>query len=314
MRVWPGRPAPLGATCQHDAVNVAVFAGDAVDRVEACFFDDDGAEVRVALPELSGGVWHGAFPDVRPGARYGFRVQGRRRHAGDVWNPAKLLLDPYARAIDGDVVVGEALLDNDLDSASSMPRSVVHDDGFDWAGDAPPDTPWHETVLYEAHVRGLTLRHPGVPEAWRGTYLGVSADPVVEHLSDLGVTAVELLPVHQFVSEPHLVAAGLTNYWGYNSIGYFAPHNAYVTVPATVGGPWPTSRRWCVACTPRASRSSSTSSTTTPPRPGSTGRSCRSAASTTWRTTGSTRPIRRRTSTTRAAATASTCATPTSSS
>jgi glycogen operon protein len=231
MRVWPGRPAPLGATCQHDAVNVAVFAGDAVDRVEACFFDDDGAEVRVALPELSGGVWHGAFPDVRPGARYGFRVQGRRRHAGDVWNPAKLLLDPYARAIDGDVVVGEALLDNDLDSASSMPRSVVHDDGFDWAGDAPPDTPWHETVLYEAHVRGLTLRHPGVPEAWRGTYLGVSADPVVEHLSDLGVTAVELLPVHQFVSEPHLVAAGLTNYWGYNSIGYFAPHNAYATVP-----------------------------------------------------------------------------------
>ncbi len=229
-RIWPGSPAPLGATWDGRCTNFAVFVGDA-SRVELCVFDADGKEHRVELPEHSGGVRHGAFPDIGPGTAYGYRVDGRRRHAGDVWNPAKLLIDPYARAIVGDVRSdSEALLDNDLDSAEVTARSVVVDlDRFDWEGDRPPKVPWHETVVYEAHVKGLTQRHPGVPDEHRGTYLGVASPPVVDHLVSLGVTAIELLPVHRHVSEPHLVAAGLTNYWGYNSIGYFAPHHTYAT-------------------------------------------------------------------------------------
>ena len=230
MTAWPGRPSPLGATFDGVATNVAVFAG-AASGVEVCFFDDDGHETRVQLTERSGEVWHGAFPDVAPGTRYGFRVAGERRDEGDVWNPAKLLLDPYARAIDGIVAHGPALLDNDEDSAPSMPRSVVVSDEFDWEDDRAPEVPWNETFVYEAHVKGLTTMHPGVPEEHRGTYLGVAAPAVVDHLRSLGVTAVELLPIHTFAPESRLVEMGLSNYWGYNSLGYFAPHNAYSTEP-----------------------------------------------------------------------------------
>ena len=229
-RVWPGRPAPLGATHDGTATNVAVFAGDA-DRVELCVFDDDGGEHRVTLPEHSGGIRHGAFPDLAPGTRYGFRVHGHRRDRGDVWNPAKLLLDPYARAIVGDVrSEHRSLLDNHEDSAAATARSVVVDLGdFDWEDDRPPRVHWHETMVYEAHVKSLTYLHPGVPPEHRGTYLGVGSPTIVDHLRSLGVTAIELLPVHRHVTEPRLAEHGLQNYWGYNSIGYFAPHHAYAT-------------------------------------------------------------------------------------
>jgi glycogen operon protein len=226
VRIWPGSPAPLGANWDGAGTNVAVFAY-AADRVELCVFDDAGAETRVDLPEAHGGVWHGYVPEMGPGDRYGFRVHGERRDGGDVFNPAKLLVDPYAKAIDGDVTLGDSLLDNDLDSAAATCRSVVIDPAFDWEDDRSPAVPWHDTVVYEAHVRGLTLQHPGVPDEWRGSYLGVGSPAIVEHLRSLGVTAVELLPVHHFVPEGRLVEMGLTNYWGYNSISYLAPHPAY---------------------------------------------------------------------------------------
>jgi len=227
MIVWPGRPTPLGASWDGRATNVAVFAGDA-STVELCLFDTAGNEQRVELPDRSGQVWHGEFPELLPGAHYGFRVDGHRRDGGDRWNPTKLLIDPAARAIVGEVSHGEWLSDESTDSAPYMPRSVVVDLGeFDWEDDRRPDVPWHETVIYEAHVKGLTMMHPGVPHEHRGTYLGVSSPAVIDHLRSLGVTAIELLPVHRFVSEPRLDELGLTNYWGYNSIGYFAPHHAY---------------------------------------------------------------------------------------
>ena len=228
MIVWPGRPAPLGATWNGRATNVAVFAGDA-SGVELCMFDEAGVERRVQLPERSGGVWHGEFPDLTPGSHYGFRVSGDRRDARDVWNPSKLLLDPYARAIVGEISHGSWLSDNGEDSAPNVARSVVTSADFDWDGDRRPNIPWHETLVYEAHVKGLTMAHPGVPRELRGTYLGVSSPAIVEHLQSLGVTAIELLPVHRSVSEGRLIEMGLTNYWGYNSIGFFAPHHLYAT-------------------------------------------------------------------------------------
>ena len=225
MRVWPGQPAPLGATYDRSGTNVAVFAGDA-ERVELCLFDPGGAEHRVGLPEHAGGVFHGYFPEVGPGDRYGFRVRGPRGPGGRA-NPAKLLLDPYARRIDGTMRWDEAVFDNDLESAPFVPRSVVVDPSFDWQGDAPPQVPWHDTVLYETHVRGLTMTHPEVDPALRGTYLGAASPVVIDHLRSLGVTAVEFMPIHASVSERHLVESGLVNYWGYNSIGFFAPQSAY---------------------------------------------------------------------------------------
>ena len=221
MRVWPGQPAPLGAVYDGEGTNVAVFAG-AADRVELCWFDEVGAEHRTALPETAGGVWHGYFPELSPGDRYGFRVSGPRGPGGRI-RPANLLLDPYARRLDGEVVWHEALFDNDLDSAPFVPRSIVVDPRFDWQGDEAPMVPWHHTIVYETHVRGLTMRHLEVEPELRGTYLGAAAPAVIEHLHSIGVTAVELMPVHAAVSEQHLAEAGLVNYWGYNSIGFFAP-------------------------------------------------------------------------------------------
>jgi glycogen operon protein len=217
----------LGITFDGAAANVAVYAGRAT-RVELCVFDDHGVEHRMDLPEQSGGVWHGAFPDLAPGIHYGFRVHGERRDGRDMWNPAKLLLDPYARAITGELSYHDALYDNDLDSADSVPRSVFCGGlPFDWEDDRPPATPLHETVIYEAHVDALTRLHPGVVEEQRGTYLGIASPAVIDHLRSLGVTALELLPVHRFVTEPDVARRGLENYWGYNSIGFFAPHHAY---------------------------------------------------------------------------------------
>ena len=243
MRVWPGTAYPLGATWDGSGTNFALFS-EVATAVELCLFGAaDGqagnaaAETRVALTEVDGFVWHCYLPEVGPGQRYGYRVQGPYRpERGQRCNPAKLLLDPYGKAVDGDVRWHESLFSyrmrdhsalNTADSAAYMPRNVVIDPDFDWGGDRAPRTPYHETLIYEAHVRGLTLRHPRVPPGLRGTYAGLAHPAVIEHLTRLGVTAVELMPVHQFVSERALADRGLTNYWGYNTIAFLAPHNRY---------------------------------------------------------------------------------------
>lgn len=246
-RVWPGSPEPLG-TRHHTGpggvagTNFALWAGGA-EAVEVCLFDDEGTETRCALAELTHGIWHGFLPGIGPGQRYGYRVHGRwDPWTGARWNPAKLLLDPYARAVDGEFAlpaevyghvrdwpqrhVADTVRD-ERDSAPFVPKGVVVEDQDDWADDRRPKTPWPDSVIYELHVRGFTMRHPGVPERLRGTYAGLAHPAAIEHLTRLGVTAVELLPVHQFAHEDHLLRRGLRDYWGYNSIGYFAPHAAY---------------------------------------------------------------------------------------
>ena len=238
-RPWPGHWHPLGASHDGQGVNFALWASGA-EGVEVCLFDDSGNESRVALAESTFHVWHGYLPGVRPGQRYGFRVHGPWDPArGRRWNPDKLLLDPYARALEGDYVLNDAIYAHvkqgttadlsardDRDNAPFVPHGVVIGHvGVDTG--SRPHTPWAETVIYELHVRGYTMRHPGVPEELRGTYAGLAHPAVVDHLINLGVTAVELLPIHHFASEPHLLERGLGNYWGYNSIGYFAPHAPY---------------------------------------------------------------------------------------
>jgi isoamylase len=241
--LWPGRPHPLGAAWDGNGTNFALFSENAT-AVDLCLFDEQGQETRVALKEVSNYVWHGYLPGIGPGQRYGFRVHGPYNpEQGQRFNAHKLLIDPYARAIAGDVQHGEAIFgyplgegqgeDRDLDVSPSddvaaIPKCVVIDPSFDWQGDVYPDTPWHQTVIYEAHVRGLTQQHPDVPEQLRGTYAGVAHPAVIEHLKSLGVTALELLPVHHFNAFPgHLVSAGLRNYWGYDSLNYFAPYSGY---------------------------------------------------------------------------------------
>ena len=239
---WPGHWSPLGATVDDEGTNVALWAPEA-QRVDVCLVDERGHEERLPLRDRTFDVWHGRLPGVGAGQRYGFRVHGPWDPAtGRRFNAAKLLLDPYARAVTGDLRYDPAVFGHvrpslahpgddterdGHDSAPYVPLSVVVADEFDWLGDRPPRVPWTDTVVYEAHVRGLTMRHPEVPEHQRGTYAGLAHPAVVGHLVDLGVTTVELLPVHHFVSEPHLVAGGLTNYWGYNSLGFFAPHAGY---------------------------------------------------------------------------------------
>ena len=235
MRVWPGDPSPLGAIYDGIGTNFCVYS-EVADAVELCLSDGED-EVRVELPERTGGNWHGYLPDVEPGQRYGYRVHGPWDPArGMRCNPAKLLLDPYAKAVEGEVSWDEAVFGyrfgapderSDLDSAPFVPRSVVVNPFFDWEGDRALRTPWSETVIYETHVKGVTFRHPDVDPDVRGTYAGLADPAIVSHLVELGVTAVELLPVHQFVHDEHLVRQGLRNYWGYSSIGFLAPHNEY---------------------------------------------------------------------------------------
>ncbi|MEZ5116157.1 MAG: glycogen debranching protein GlgX [Candidatus Nanopelagicales bacterium] len=234
--VWPGDGEPLGVTVDDDGANVAVWA-EGADAVTLCVFDDDGTEHRLPLEERTFHVFHGYVPGMSAGTRYGFRVDGPwEPERGARWNPNKLLIDPYARAVEGRMSLDPAILGhqlgddlarNDTDSAAFVPRSVAVRDDFDWGDDSPRRVPWGDTVIYEAHVRGFTRLHPGIPEELRGTYAGLAHPAALEHLTSLGVTAVELLPVHQFVDEVHLLQNGLTNYWGYNSIAFFAPHNAY---------------------------------------------------------------------------------------
>ncbi|MER7843933.1 glycogen debranching protein GlgX [Kitasatospora sp. NPDC096077] len=256
---WPGSRHPLGAHFRPDrtsgtdrtggpdrprgpGTNFALWAAGA-EAVDLCLFDDADQETRHRLTEQDCQIWHGFLPGVRPGTRYGFRVHGRwDPWTGARWNPAKLLLDPYARAVDGSYTshdaacsavrnwpeadVADTVRDN-RDSAPYVPRSVVVHDDDDWSDDHRPRTPWAETVLYELHVRGFTMRHPEIPPPLRGTYAGLAHPAAIAHLTRLGITAVELLPVHQYASEDHLQARGLVNYWGYNTIGYFAPHAGY---------------------------------------------------------------------------------------
>ena len=243
MQPWPGQPYPLGATYDGVGTNFALFS-EVAEQVELCLFPDGGAgrgrgiETRVTLTDVDGFVWHGYLPDVGPGQRYGYRVHGTWDPIeGHRCNPAKLLLDPYGKAIEGQIQWDEAVFGEDrrfsryrrsgLDSAPFMPVNVVINPYFDWASDRPPRVPYHETLIYEAHVRGLTLRHPGIPPNLRGTYAGLAHPAVIDHLLGLGVTAIELMPVHQFVSEGGLEERGLSNYWGYHTIGFFAPHHAY---------------------------------------------------------------------------------------
>ena len=235
--ILPGAPYPLGASYDGMGTNFSVFS-EVAERVELCLFDADGTETRVDLPEVDAFCWHGYLPNMGPSQRYGYRVHGPYEPArGLRCNPSKLLLDPYAKAVEGGVRWNEALFDyrfgapdrsvNDDDSGPFMPKAVVTSPYFDWDSDRHPRTPWHQSVVYEVHVKGFTQCHPGIPEELRGTYAGLAHPAVVEYLRSLGVTAVELLPVHQFVHDSHLVERGLRNYWGYNSIAFLAPQNEY---------------------------------------------------------------------------------------
>ncbi|MGO1562119.1 Glycogen debranching enzyme [Actinomycetales bacterium JB111] len=236
MQPWPGRPYPLGATFDGVGTNFALFSS-AAEQVELCLIDDDGTEERIRLTEVDAFVWHGYVRGVRPGQRYGFRVHGPYDPArGQRCDPSKLLLDPYARAIDGQIDGDPSLFSYEFgspdtyapaDSLGHTMTSVVVNPFFDWGNDRPPGHDYSDLVIYETHVAGMTRTHPEVPEELRGTYAGLAHPAVIEHLTSLGVTAVELMPVHQFVQDPHLVEKGLSNYWGYNTIGFFAPHNAY---------------------------------------------------------------------------------------
>jgi len=239
VKTWPGQPLPLGATFDGLGTCFSV-ASDVAEGVELCLFEPDGGERRVQLVERSGPYWHGYLPGIEPGQRYGYRVHGAWDPARGVrCNPAKLLIDPYARALDGGFRWGQALFPytlgdpdgppNSEDSATAQPKSVVVSSLFDWGDDRPPRIPLHETVLYELHVRGFTRQHPDVPPELRGTYAGLAHPAAIAHLESLGVTAVELMPIHTFVDDAHLLERGLRNYWGYNTIGFFAPHAQYAS-------------------------------------------------------------------------------------
>ncbi|MGH7535704.1 MAG: glycogen debranching protein GlgX, partial [Gemmatimonadales bacterium] len=245
IRVWPGTPDSLGATWDGEGTGFALFSEHAT-AVELCLFDRPDAAVesaRVSLRERTGSIWHAYLPDVRPGQLYGYRVEGPwapdRRHR---FNPAKLLLDPYARAVSGPLRWSGALTSvgggagtaaaaapDRRDSAGTLPKCLVVESAFSWGEDQHPGTPWNRTVIYECHVKGMTMLHPDVPEPLRGTYLGLASDPIIDHLRSLGVTAVELLPVHHSFTERRQVELGRTNYWGYSPIAYFAPDVRYAT-------------------------------------------------------------------------------------
>ena len=234
FRVHPGEPYPLGATWDGEGVNFALYSENAT-RVEVCLFDAGGRETRVPLREQTAFVWHGYLPGVQPGQRYGYRVHGPYEpDRGLRFNPAVVLLDPYARALDSTENFERGVFAYELGHADEdyalqqqeqrgVPLGVVVDNSFDWGRDRWPNTPLHETVLYEAHVKGMTMLHPDVPEELRGTYAGLAHPAMVQYLRKLGVTAVELMPVHAHLDDPFLIDKGLTNYWGYSTLNFFSP-------------------------------------------------------------------------------------------
>jgi glycogen operon protein len=242
IRILPGRPFPLGATFDGEGVNFAVFSENA-EGMELCLFnhaDDKEEFVKVKIEEVTHRIWHAYLPGIKAGQLYGYRAHGRYEpQNGHRFNPNKLLVDPYTKALAGTLKWDNALFsyeigheDEDLsfsetDSAPFIQKSVVIDSTFDWEGDTRPDIPYHNSIIYEAHVKGLTMRHPEIPEEIRGTYAAVAHPVIIDYLKSLGVTAIELMPVHQFVADQHLLEKGLTNYWGYNTLGFFAPHAGY---------------------------------------------------------------------------------------
>lgn len=239
MKLLAGYPYPLGATFDGVGTNFSIFS-EIAERVELCLFDDDDKETRLELQEVTGYCWHGYLATAGPGQRYGYRIHGPwDPENGHRCNSAKLLLDPYAKAFDGRILWDEAVFPynfkegpdqkSDSDSGPFVPRCVVHQPYFDWDGDRLLRIPWHETIIYETHVKGLTMNHPDVPDELRGTYAGLAHPSIINYLTDLGITAIELLPIHQFVHDMHLIEKDLRNYWGYNSINYFAPHDEYVS-------------------------------------------------------------------------------------
>jgi glycogen operon protein len=244
LQVWPGRPYPLGATYTGSGTNFSLFS-DVATAVTLCLFDEDGTETPISLPEVDAYVWHAFLPGVEPGQRYGYRVEGPYApDSGQRNNPNKLLLDPYAKAIHGRFDWDQSLFAydygypdsrNDDDSAAHMPKSVVINPYFDWESDRSPQHEYADTVIYEAHVKGLTQTHPGIPPEIRGTYAAVAHPAIINHLTSLGVTAIELMPVHHFANDATLLDRGLTNYWGYNTIGFLAPDAKYSS-SATPGG------------------------------------------------------------------------------
>ncbi len=244
MQIWPGHSYPLGATYDGSGTNFGLFS-EVAERVELCLFEEDGTETRIDLPEVDAFVWHGFLPSVEPGQRYGFRVHGPYDpEHGQRCNPNKLLLDPYSKAIDGSFEWNQSLFSynfgdpdsrNDEDSAAAMPKSVVINPFFDWGTDRPPRRQYADTVIYEAHVKGLTQTHPDIPEEIRGTYAAIAHPVMIEYLKGLGVTAIELMPVHHFANDATLLDKGLTNYWGYNTIGFLAPDSKYCS-SSTPGG------------------------------------------------------------------------------
>ena len=237
MEICPGKPYPLGASYDGYGTNFSIFS-EIAEQVDLCLFDDSGRETRIALPEVTAYCWHAYLPEISPGQRYGFRVHGPLEpSAGNRCNPAKLLLDPYARAIEGNIRWNQALFPYRMggagdepdraDSAPFVPKSVVISPHFDWGDDHHLHRPFNETIIYEVNVKGFTHTHPDIPKAIRGTYKAIVHPVILEYLKELGITAIELMPVHQFVHDHNLIRKGLRNYWGYNSIGYFSPHNGY---------------------------------------------------------------------------------------
>jgi glycogen operon protein len=237
LLAWPGKPFPLGASWDGEGTNFAIWSNSGT-AAWVCLFDDDGKEHRVRLVERAFHIWHGYVPGINPGQRYGFRLDGPWDPRNALMHNAnKLLVDPYAKAIEGDFTDNKACYgDNDLDSAPYVPRSVVTIYDFPWGGDRPPNTPWEQTVIYELHVKGFTAQHPGIPEQLRGTYAGLAHPASIRYLQSLGVTAIELLPTHQFVTEAGIQQRGMRNYWGYNTLGFFAPHAGYATHTGRGGG------------------------------------------------------------------------------
>ncbi|MDY5129503.1 glycogen debranching protein GlgX [Actinotignum urinale] len=236
MRIWPGKPYPLGATFDGAGTNFAIYSSVAT-KVELCLLDNKNNENRIELREVDANVWHCYLPSVRPGQRYGYRIHGPYDpDNGHRCDPSKFLLDPYAKAIEGNIDSNQAVFSYDFldpskpctqDSLGHVPVSVVISPFFDWGYDRPPQHNYNETIIYEAHVKGFTQRHPDVPEELRGTYAGMAHPPIIDYFKSLGVTAVELMPVHQFINDTSLQDRGLSNYWGYNTIGFFAPHSGY---------------------------------------------------------------------------------------